>query len=320
MQIDRIFNISNETEFEKLALEIYSFQYAHNSVYRTYVDQLNRPAPKSIQDIPFLPISFFKTHEIITAEKKAEVIFKSSGTGGERSRHYVHDLNIYRKSFRSAYKLFFGNPEGHTIIALLPNYIQQGDSSLVFMVDDLIKKSESKHSGFYLNQYDQLKTQIEKLQKTEQQVILIGVSYALLDFAEYKPDLHKVKIIETGGMKGRRKELTKEELHSTLKEAFNVDTIYSEYGMTELLSQAYITSELTFQTPPWMKVLIRDTNDPFSLINSGRTGGINIIDLANLFSCSFIATQDLGKINDRGFEVIGRFDNSDIRGCNLLVQ
>ncbi|TNE98208.1 MAG: acyl transferase [Bacteroidetes bacterium] len=320
MQIDRIFNISNETEFEKLALEIYSFQYTHNSVYRTYVDQLNRPAPKSIQDIPFLPISFFKTHEIITAEKKAEVIFKSSGTGGERSRHYVHDLNIYKKSFRSAYQLFFGNPEEHTIIALLPNYIQQGDSSLVYMVDDLIKKSESKHSGFYLNQYDQLKTQIEKLQKTEQQVILIGVSYALLDFAEYKPDLHKVKIIETGGMKGRRKELTKEELHSTLKEAFNVDTIYSEYGMTELLSQAYITSELTFQTPPWMKVLIRDTNDPFSLVDSGRTGGINIIDLANLFSCSFIATQDLGKITDTGFEVIGRFDNSDIRGCNLLVQ
>jgi len=319
--IDRIFSIQTSTDFEQCALEVYRFQTEHVPVYRQFVELLGRPEPQTIAEIPFLPIAFFKTHAILADGHQPAVVFKSSGTTGmQRSQHLVADCSLYERSFLPTYEHFVGPLADQLIFALLPSYVEQGESSLVYMVDYLIKETNHELSGFYLNDADALLTAIDLGRKTGKQLVLFGVSYALLDLAEQHPDLHDVRIIETGGMKGRRKELTKEELHTALKTAFGCDYISSEYGMSELLSQAYSNKDGLFDLPHWMRVQLRDVNDPFSAVEAGKTGGLNVIDLANLYSCSFIATQDLGKIVDGQLQLLGRFDQADIRGCNLLVQ
>ena len=315
-----IFSIQNESDFERVALEVYRYQVNNCAVYREYVEQLKWNEPTSSNEIPFLPISFFKSHRVIAEEKEEEVIFKSSGTGGERSQHFVHNSQLYKNAFRSIYSQFIGNVEEQVVLALLPNYLDQGDSSLVYMVDDLIKSSKSSVSQFLLNDLTDVERQYSRAISEGKKVVIFGVAYSLLDLCDLSPDLSQATIIETGGMKGRRKELTKHELHSILKKGLNCQNISSEYGMTELLSQAYSNKDGIFETCPWMKIRIRETNDPFNYVANGKTGGVNIIDLANLYSCSFIATQDLGRVSDEGFEVMGRFDHSDVRGCNLLVQ
>jgi len=319
----KIFTISSPEEFNTLALEIFQFQYKNVKVYQEFCDLLKVHPPKvnNIQDIPFLPIQFFKSHQIIAEYTNSEKVFTSSGTTGNiTSNHFVANLSLYKESFTKAFKHFFGTIEEFTILALLPSYLEQGSSSLVFMVDELIKQSKSSHSGFYLHNTSDLIEKLDFLEQTNQKTILLGVSYALLDLIEAQPfQLKNTIIMETGGMKGRRKEMIKEELHSILKKGFGIKEIYSEYGMTELLSQAYSKGNGLFNCPPWMKVITRDTEDAQTYI-SEKTGGINVIDLANLYSCSFIATQDLGKCyNDESFEILGRFDDSDIRGCNLMV-
>jgi len=315
-----IFEIQTPAHFEQVALEIFAYQYQNNRVYADYLDRLGRPAPANTREIPCLPISFFKTHAVRTSDKAPEVVFMSSGTTGMiRSTHGVEKAALYEKSFFPIYKEQIGDPQEQIILALLPNYIEQGNSSLVYMVDHLIKASNNPRSGFYLDNPEELLHAYAEGLKTGKKIILFGVSYALLDLADLKPDLSRAIIIETGGMKGRRKELTKEELHATLKEAFGVPYISSEYGMTELLSQAYSNRDGLFDLPRWMDIQIRDVNDPFALLEAGKTGGINVIDLANLYSCAFIATQDLGKRAGAQFQWMGRFDHADIRGCNLLV-
>lgn len=317
---NRIFSIQSESEFERLALEVYTFQAEHCAVYKEFIQQLSWKQPTSIQEIPFLPISFFKSRRVITEGMEPQVTFKSSGTGGDRSQHLVASAEMYTRSFRSIYGQFIGNVEDHVVLALLPNYLDQGDSSLVFMVDDLIQQTESPHSQFLLNDLEDVETVYNQALAKGKKVVIFGVAYSLLDLCGLKPNLQEATIIETGGMKGRRKEITKQELHQLLREGLNCPTISSEYGMTELLSQAYSNRNGIFEMCPWMNILIRETNDPFNYIENGKTGGVNIIDLANLYSCSFIATQDLGKITSSGFEIMGRFDHSDVRGCNLLVQ
>lgn len=315
-----IFEIKSEKDFEKLALEIYKFQSTQNSIYKSFIHQLNRSTPQSISEIPFLPISFFKTHTIRTNTFDIEQTFRSSGTGGDRSRHLVEKIELYEKSFETTYRNQLGNPEEQVIIALLPNYVSQGESSLVYMVDKLIKLTKNPLSGYYLEN----KTAIEKAYiqalNENKKTVIFGVSYALLDLAESGLDLQKATIIETGGMKGRRKELTKEALHTELIKGLQVPYISSEYGMCELLSQSYSNKDGIFESPTWMKILVREMNDPFNYVKDGKTGGINVIDFANLYSCSFISTQDLGKTNENQFQLMGRFDNSDIRGCNLLIN
>ena len=281
--------------------------------------KLNRPTPKTIFEIPFLPISFFKTHEIRTNTFPINQLFKSSGTGGNRSSHYIEKLALYDTSFETTYRNQLGNPENQVIIALLPNYVSQGESSLVYMVDRLIQLSKNPLSGYYLENKLDVENAYKQAISEEKKVIVFGVSYALLDLAEANTNLSQATIIETGGMKGRRKELTKEELHHELMKGLNVSFIASEYGMCELLSQSYSNQDGIFESPPWMKILIREMNDPFGYIEDGKTGGINVIDLANLYSCSFISTQDLGKTMGNQFQLMGRFDNSDVRGCNLLL-
>lgn len=316
----KIFSISNASEFNDVALDVFAFQFEHVPVYKGFCQQLGITNPKEIKEIPFLPISFFKSHEVISEGFHPELTFKSSGTTGmNRSQHLVPFTELYETSFRNTFEHFFGKVEQTVVLGLLPNYLEQGDSSLVYMVDNLIASSKSDLSGFFLNNYDELIVTIKKAKQANLPIVLIGVSYALMDLADRKQDFSGVKVIETGGMKGRRKEMLKEELHAYLKEGLNVDNIYAEYGMTELLSQAYLLEDLWFQCPNWMSIVIRDTNDPLAFLNNHKTGGVNVIDLANLYSCAFIATDDLGQINDRRFKIIGRFDNSDIRGCNLLV-
>jgi phenylacetate-coenzyme A ligase PaaK-like adenylate-forming protein len=320
---NQIFNINSEQDFEKLALEIFDFQMENNPIYSAYAAIiLKGEEPTNIYEIPFLPIEFFKNQQLICNGQKIEEIFLSSGTTGDQSRHLVSDLSIYQKSFTKSFELFYGEITDYCILSLLPNYREREGSSLIYMVDELIRKSEHEKSGFYLNDYDGLSETIAELEKKKQKTILIGVSYALLDLAENFPQiLEYTTIIETGGTKGKRKEFLKEELHKILKNSFGLQNIHSEYGMTELLSQSYSKGKGIFKSPPWKKVLIRDTNDPLSIIGEHKTGGINIIDLANIYSCPFIATQDLGKTYDDGsFSVLGRFDNSDVRGCNLLVE
>jgi phenylacetate-coenzyme A ligase PaaK-like adenylate-forming protein len=319
----QIFNISSDKGFENLALETFQFQYRQVNVYREFCDLLkaNPSNVKTINDIPFLPIQFFKSHQVLTKKSTYQRVFTSSGTtGSSTSKHYVSDLAIYYKSFTKAFELFFGATENINILALLPNYLERKGSSLIYMVDALIQQSKNSNSGFYLNDISSLIEKLEYLEKTNQKTILLGVSYALLDLIEMKQfQLKNTIIMETGGMKGRRKEMVKEELQELLKKGFGVATIYSEYGMTELLSQAYSTGNGIFNCPPWMKILTRDTADAQTLVFN-KTGGINVIDLANINSCSFIATQDLGKAREDGsFEILGRFDDSDIRGCNLMV-
>ena len=318
--IDQIFDIQSNEDFEKVALEVYSFQKDNCTVYSEYLNALNKPEPANVSEIPFLPISFFKSHKVISGDSQEQVLFKSSGTSGERSQHFVLDTELYKKSFIAIYKDQIGDPKDQVILALLPNYLEQGESSLVYMVDELIRQSESQLSGFFLENYSDLITNYNQAIASGKSVVIFGVSYALLDLAELKPNLSKATIIETGGMKGRRKELSKKELHAALKKGFDCPSISSEYGMTELLSQSYSSSDGKFDQPAWMKIMIRDINDPFSFVREGKSGGINIIDLANLNSCSFIATQDLGKMTNNQFEILGRFDNSDIRGCNLLIE
>ena len=319
-----IFKITSESEFEDMTFQIFKHQFKNNRVYRSFCDLLykNPSDINNIEDIPFLPIQFFKSHHVISSTEPIKQIFSSSGTTGSiTSTHHVTDLKVYESSFNKGFKQFYGNIEDYTILALLPSYLERKGSSLVYMVDHLIKASKKPKSGFYLNNLSDLKDTLIELDSKEKKVILIGVSYALLDLIE----LHQFKlkntiIMETGGMKGRRKELIKQELHSILKKGFGVDSIHSEYGMTELLSQAYSKGNGVFVCPKWMKILTRDTEDALTIQPFGKTGGINVIDLANINSCSFIATQDLGKVHPNNtFEIIGRFDNSDIRGCNLMV-
>ncbi|MDA7706138.1 MAG: acyl transferase [Flavobacteriaceae bacterium] len=319
-----IFNIQSETDFKAVALEVFKFQFEHNSVYRSFCDLLYKHPSDihTIEQIPFLPIEFFKTRTIVSTEKSAQVTFTSSGTTGSIvSKHHVCDLEIYKQSFRNGFQSFYGNIEDYTVLALLPSYLERGGSSLVYMANDMIAQSKQAESGFYLHDLEALKNTLLKLEAKGKKTLLIGVSYALLDLIEaHSFELKHTIVMETGGMKGQRKELVKSELHALLKKGFGVDTIHSEYGMTELLSQAYSNGKGLFETPPWMKILTRDPEDALTIQPIGKSGGVNIIDLANINSCAFIATQDLGKIKPDGrFEVLGRFDQSDIRGCNLMV-
>lgn len=322
---EAIFSIENDEQFKKLALEIFKFQAEHCSVYKEYIHHLhiNIEAVSAIEQIPFLPISFFKSHSILSNTNPVEITFSSSGTTGmTQSSHHVTNIKLYEQSYLKAFNQFYGNIEDYCFLALLPSYQQRAGSSLIYMVNDLIEKSKHLKSGYFLYNYDELLQTLEELKSKNQKTVLIGVTYALLDFIEqYEIDFPNLIVMETGGMKGKRKEMVREELHEQLTNGFGIKSIHSEYGMTELLSQAYSLGEGIFNCPSWIKVLIRDTNDPLTLIPNGKTGGINVIDLANINSCCFIATQDLGRINpDQSFEVLGRFDNADIRGCNLLVQ
>lgn len=322
--LENIFSV-NENGFEALALEIFRFQFERNPVYAAFAKGIGKNIESVIRidDIPFLPVELFKTHKIYSSEKDPEIVFGSSGTSGQtQSKHYVADLSLYRKSFRTAFRNFYGNPGNWILLALLPSYLDRQDSSLVYMADRLIRETETGFSGFYLHDYKKLSEKIRKLDAEGKKILLLGVSYALLDFAEQFPlQLKNTIIMETGGMKGKRPEMIRDELHSILKNAFGVKEIHSEYGMTELLSQAYSKGNGIFHCPTWMKIKIREMNDPFSYTAHGKTGGVNIIDLANLYSCSFISTSDLGKSHaDGSFEILGRFDESEVRGCNLMVE
>lgn len=324
MNQERIFSISSAEEFEKISLQVFKFQYRENLVYRRFCDllKISPEKVKRLREIPFLPIEFFKSQKVMTGNTAPAITFTSSGTtGSNTSKHFVRDISLYEKSFLTAFNHFYGPPDDYIILALLPSYLEREGSSLVYMVDHLIKRSKHPESGFYLDDLNTLKEKLIELDALGKKILLIGVSFALLDLIEdYQFNLENTIIMETGGMKGRRKEIIREELHSILKKGFGVESIHSEYGMTELLSQAYSHGSGLFECPPWMKILIRDPEDALTYLPSGKTGGINVIDLANLSSCSFIATQDLGKQTDNStIEIMGRFDNSDIRGCNLMV-
>ncbi|MEO6348715.1 MAG: acyl transferase [Aquaticitalea sp.] len=319
-----IFNIQTKEDFNKMAQKIFKFQFENNPVYRSFCDLLYKHPSDvtNINDIPFLPIQFFKSHLIVSSSNAIETEFTSSGTtGSNTSKHLVTDIKIYEKSFKKAFEYFYGNIEDYVVLALLPSYLEREGSSLIYMVEHFISDSKHPESGFYLHNLSELKNTLMRLDESGQKVLLIGVSFALLDLVEtYQFRLKNTIIMETGGMKGRRKELIRDELHTILKHGFDVDTIHSEYGMTELLSQGYSKGNGLFECPPWMKIITRDTEDALTILPSQKTGGINVIDLTNINSCSFIATQDLGKVHKNGtFEIIGRFDTSDIRGCNLMV-
>jgi len=324
MRINNFFNIHNNIDFSKIALEIFKFQANNCSVYKQFLSLLNVDIHKvkTINQIPFLPIQFFKSHKILSSKNEIKETFLSSGTtGNTQSKHYVTDISIYEESFSLGFEKFYGSIENYTVLALLPSYLERNGSSLIYMANYFIEKSKKSKSGFYINNLDELRENLIELDKNNEKVLLIGVSFSLLDLVESNSfKLKNTVIMETGGMKGRRKELIRDELHRILKEGFGVDTIHSEYGMTELLSQAYSKGNGIFKCPPWMKILTRDTEDALTILPNGKSGGINVIDLANINSCSFIATQDLGKTYADGtFEVLGRFDDSDIRGCNLMV-
>lgn len=322
--VSRIFHSKTEADFTVGCLETFRFQYANNPIYQEYVnllgvkvDDITHP-----EQIPFLPISFFKTHQVYCGSRDPEIIFLSSGTtGAEQSRHPVNSLALYEESFIGGFSHFYGDPSHFCFLCLLPSYLERQGSSLVYMADHLIRISRYKQSGFYLHDLKALAAQLQENIKDGVPTILLGVSYALLDLAEQFPaNLNPVIVMETGGMKGKRSEKTKQELHQILSEAFHLPAIHSEYGMTELLSQAYSKGEGLFETPPWMQVLVRDPYDPFTFLSNEKTGGINIIDLANTYSCSFIQTDDLGKLHQNGqFEIQGRMEATDIRGCNLLL-
>ncbi len=319
-----IFTISSQKQFEKIALKTFRFQYENNLVYREFCDFLKTEVQKvkSLEQIPFLPIQFFKSHAVVSSTNAAEETFTSSGTTGmATSKHFVTDISLYEESYRKGFSQFYGNIEDYVVLALLPSYLEREGSSLIYMVEDLIQMTNNPESGFYLHNHEELIEKLTRLDNSGQNVILIGVTYALLDLIEKHPfQLQNTIIMETGGMKGQRKEMIREELHEQLCQGFGVKAIHSEYGMTELLSQAYSLGNGVFECPSWMQILVRDTEDALTYVTDGKTGGINVIDLANINSCSFIATQDLGKKNpNNSFEVLGRFDNSDIRGCNLMI-
>ena len=324
MKRNSFFNIHNVNDFERIALETFQFQAENCDVYKEFLNylQINITEVKNVHQIPFLPIQFFKSHKIITSRENVQRVFFSSGTtGNTQSKHYVTDLTIYEESFAKGFESFYRTLENYTVLALLPSYLERDGSSLIYMVNNFIKKSKKNKSGFYLNNLDELSKTLIELDCNDEKTLLIGVSFALLDLVEkYNFKLKNTIIMETGGMKGRRKEPIREELHQVLSNGFGVKNIHSEYGMTELLSQAYSKGNGIFECPPWMKILTRDTEDALTILPEGKSGAINVIDLANINSCSFIATQDLGKTYKNGmFEVLGRFDDSDIRGCNLMV-
>ena len=322
LNADKIFNVDHKN-FDQIAFEVFKFQYKNNTVYKSYCDLLKKPPTniKEISAIPFLPISFFKSHLVICS-KKYDKVFCSSGTTNDNlSKHYVRDINIYEKSFLKNFIDNYGDPKKYVILGLLPNYMQNENSSLIYMVNNLIELSKSNDSGFFLKEYDLIIEKMKNHCRENKKIILFGVSYALLDLTKNRNlNLENTIIIETGGMKGRRREMIKKELHETLKQRTGLKKIHSEYGMTELLSQAYSKGDGIFSCPNWMKVFVRDIHDPNFLHKDNRSGGINIIDLANFNSCSFIATEDMGSIHKNGsFEIMGRIDHSDTRGCNLLV-
>lgn len=327
-QINKIFS-TQSGDFESFALDVFSFQYHHVQIYKAYADAVNKtPANVTrVSDIPFLPIQFFKTHQVIADQATPEMTFESSGTTGTiSSKHYVKDLSVYEQSFMKGFERFYGDVSQYCILGLLPSYLERQHSSLVYMVDALIKKSTHQNSGFYLYDWEKLAKTIQENEAQQQPTLLIGVAYALLDFSEQFPmNLNYTTIMETGGMKGRREELSKESLHQKLQQAFSLSSIHSEYGMTELLSQGYSKGQGIFNTPPWMKIILRATDNPLEILpirTNGHPdiGAINIIDLANIYSCAFIATDDVGKLYaDGSFEVMGRLENSDIRGCGLMI-
>ncbi|WP_299001094.1 acyl transferase [uncultured Tenacibaculum sp.] len=319
-----VFNIKSTEDFTNTALQVFKHQFANNKVYRSFCDLIYvHPSDVyTVEQIPFLPIQFFKTREVLSSADEIQETFTSSGTtGSTTSKHLVTDLSWYETSYLKGFEHFYGDIKDYVVLALLPNYLERKGSSLIYMVDDLIKRSQHPESGFYLNNLDELAQKLKFLDTQGKKVLLIGVSFALLDLIEqYEFNLSNTIIMETGGMKGRRKELIRNELHTILSNGFGVKNIHSEYGMTELLSQGYSKGNGIFNCPPWMQILTRDTEDALTILPKGKSGGINVIDLANYNSCSFIATQDLGKVyQDNSFEIIGRFDNSDIRGCNLMV-
>ena len=324
MHFSEIFTIDNQAQFEEMCMRVFRHQANNNKVYQEFIKLLGRRPDqiRKVEQIPFLPIEFFKSRDILSSSQQVETVFTSSGTTGSvPSRHLVTDLSVYRKSFTLGFEHFYGRPEDYVILALLPSYLERGGSSLVFMANELIQLSSSESSGFYLNNMEELALNLAELDRSGQKILLLGVSYALLDLIAFRQfRLKNTIVMETGGMKGRRREMVREELHKELKAGFGVDHIHSEYGMTELLSQAYSHGNGIFDCPPWMQVLIRDPEDPFQLLDRKRTGGVNVIDLANFNSCSFIATQDLGRSHEGSlFEIVGRFDHSDIRGCNLMA-
>lgn len=319
---EEIFSIQSSQEFEEVTLKVFRYQAKENPVYAKFLDYLkvDVSSVQNMNAIPFLPIRFFKEYEIISGNQNPEKIFTSSGTTGSQvSKHLVTDLSFYRESLEHSFAHFYGDFSDYTIFALLPSYLEREGSSLIDMVEFWLEKSGK--GGFYLYNHEELYRDLVENETQGQKAILIGVSFALLDFVEnYQMDLKHTIVMETGGMKGRKEEITREELHNILSNGLGVNQIHSEYGMTELLSQAYSKGDSKFETPNWMKIQIRDTEDPLSKLPQGKTGGINVIDLANLNSCSFIATDDLGKIHSDGrFEILGRFDHSDVRGCNLMV-
>ncbi|MDM1367582.1 acyl transferase [Myroides marinus] len=321
---EEIIQIQTKKDFHKVAMKVFRLQYEHNPVYQQFCNLLNKTPEqvKTLTDVPFLPIEFFKSRDVLSSTDPIQITFTSSGTTGMiTSKHHVTDLAYYEYSFRSAFSHFYGNIEDYVVLALLPAYLEREGSSLIYMVEDLIEGSNQPESGFYLHNYEELAKMLVDLDKQGRNVLLIGVTYALLDMIEMqKFNLSNTIIMETGGMKGRRKEMIREELHQVLCNGFGVSKIHSEYGMTELLSQGYSFGDGVFECPPWMDILTRDPEDALSYVEEGKTGGVNVIDLANINSCSFIATQDLGKkYNDGSFEILGRFDHSDIRGCNLMV-
>ncbi len=320
---ENLFSVNNDN-FNDFALELFHFQAQNNEIYRSYIELLGRntAAVTTITEIPFLPIEFFKHFPVKTGAWEEEMIFESSGTtGSETSKHYVSDPGLYLRNSERIFNEFYGSLDNYHILALLPSYLERGNSSLVYMVDHFIKRSSSAFSGFYLNEFDRLHEKLQKLKHDSRKTILFGVTFGLLDFChQYSVNVEDLIVIETGGMKGRRKEMTRVEVHGHIKKGFSVEMVHSEYGMTELLSQAYSCGDGKFMCPPTMKILTREINDPFTLKRDHKTGAINIIDLANIETCAFIETRDLGNMNDDGtFEVLGRFDNSELRGCNLMV-
>ncbi|TAH19978.1 MAG: acyl transferase [Cytophagales bacterium] len=325
-----IFKI-DQTNFEEFALRLFYFQAEHNFVYKSYLDALSidKNEVKKLAEIPFLPIEFFKTHKVVSSQVPTEIIFESSGTtGSQNSQHHLLDANFYKNVAKHTFEKFYGKLQDYQFLALLPSYLERANSSLVYMVADFIAQSRAgegrenpNFSGFYLSHTQDLIQNLQHLQAKKQKIVLIGVTFALLDFAESNPmDLSDVIIMETGGMKGRRREMIREEVHEILKTSFNCQHIHSEYGMTELLSQGYAINDGIFQSPAWVKILLRDTNDPFEVGTHLRNGGMNVIDLANVDSCAFIETKDLGTLLDNErFRVLGRYDNAEVRGCNLLI-
>ncbi len=311
-------------EFIQAALEVFRYQAENVAVYGEFIHALgiNPSSVDTLEAIPFLPVEFFRSQKIIDRHHEAGIVFESSGTAGTaRSRHHVASPELYNKSFTKGFERFYGPVRDWCFLALLPSYLEREGSSLVYMADHLIRNSEHPQSGFYLYEHEKLMTELRKLQSAGQKTLLLGVSFALTDLAEeYREDLSGITFMETGGMKGRKKEMIREEVHALLRESFGLRTVHSEYGMTELLSQAYSEGDGLFRTPPWMRVMIRDTHDPFTILPPGNSGLINVIDLANYHSCSFLSTADLGRTHTGGtFEILGRSDNSDIRGCNLLI-